>query len=133
MIYLLDTCTVSDFVKGVPATLERVKQTAPGMIVISSISQMEMEYGLHLNPQRAQKIMPVLRAFLASVQVQPFEGADAQAAGAIRASLRREGRPIGSYDLLIAATALVRGMTLVTSNTGEFSRVAGLLLEDWRT
>lgn len=93
---------------------------------------MEIEYGLRLNPDRAKKIAPVLQAFLSEIRIQPFEDTDAQAAGAIRVSLQRQGLPIGSYDILIAGTALARGMTLVTSNTSEFSRVSGLVLEDWR-
>lgn len=38
---------------------------------------------------------------------------------------------IGSNDLLIASIALANDLTLVTYNTGEFSRVEGLLVEDW--
>jgi tRNA(fMet)-specific endonuclease VapC len=41
------------------------------------------------------------------------------------------GTPIGSYDLLIAAIALVNDLTLVTHNTREFERVEGLQIEDW--
>ena len=51
--------------------------------------------------------------------------------GAIRALLERAGTPIGSMDLLIAAHPRALGLTLVTHNTGEFSRVPGLPLEDW--
>jgi len=132
MTYLLDTCVISDFVKGMPATLKRIKETSPDLIVVSAISRMEIEYGLNLNPERARKIVPVLQAFLASIRVLPFSDTDAQVAGTIRAVLQRQGNPIGSYDVLIAGTALAQGLTLVTSNTGEFSRVGGLALEDWR-
>lgn len=38
---------------------------------------------------------------------------------------------IGPYDLLIAAIALANNLTLVTHNTNEFSRVPGLVIEDW--
>lgn len=51
--------------------------------------------------------------------------------GALRASLSAAGRPIGPNDLLIAATALVHNLTLVTHNLREFSRVTGLKVEDW--
>ena len=51
--------------------------------------------------------------------------------GAIRAQLAKRGTPIGANDLLIAATALAHDLTLVTHNLEEFSRVVGLLLEDW--
>jgi tRNA(fMet)-specific endonuclease VapC len=40
--------------------------------------------------------------------------------------------PIGGNDMMIAATALAHGLTLVTHNTGEFGRIAGLQLEDWQ-
>ena len=55
----------------------------------------------------------------------------AQAYGPIRAALEKAGTPIGANDLLIAATAVAHGLTLVTHNTREFSRVVGLAIEDW--
>jgi tRNA(fMet)-specific endonuclease VapC len=60
-----------------------------------------------------------------------FDGDAALHFGSIRAQLARQGTPIGPYDLQIAAIARTHGATLVTHNTGEFSRVSGLLLEDW--
>ncbi len=42
------------------------------------------------------------------------------------------GTPIGPNDLLIAAITVANGLTLVTHNTKEFSRVPGLMLEDWQ-
>lgn len=54
------------------------------------------------------------------------------AAAAIRATLKQEGQPIGAYDVLIAGTAVARGLIVVTSNVGEFRRIAGLQVEDWR-
>ena len=43
-----------------------------------------------------------------------------------------KGTPIGPNDLLIAAIALANGLTLITHNTVEFSRVVGLMLDDWQ-
>ena len=60
-----------------------------------------------------------------------FEDEDARSAGTIRATLEKAGRPIGAYDLLIAGQALRQKMTLVTANSKEFSRVKGLVWEDW--
>ena len=60
-----------------------------------------------------------------------FDDEDARAAGAIRAALQTAGQPIGAYDVLLAGQARRRGATLVTSNVGEFKRVAGLKCEDW--
>jgi len=50
---------------------------------------------------------------------------------AIRRHLEQLGQVISAYDLQIAAIALADGCTLVTHNTGEFSRVPGLRLQDW--
>lgn len=132
MIYLLDTCTVSDFVKGQPGVLARVKATSPQLIAISAVTRMEIEFGLHLNPDRARKLMPLMDAFLSSIAILPFEDADARAAGVLRAALQKQGQPIGFYDVLIAGCALARGLVVVTSNLGEFQRVGGLQVESWR-
>jgi tRNA(fMet)-specific endonuclease VapC len=61
----------------------------------------------------------------------PLDKAAALAYGVIRADLARRGQLIGPNDVLIAAIALVAKMTVVTYNTREFSRVGGLVVEDW--
>lgn len=132
MKYLLDTCTVSDFVRGQPAVLARVKATPPNLITVSALTRMEVDYGLALNAERARKLAPLLHAFFASITTLPFDVADAQAAAAIRAALKTRGQPIGAYDVLIAGTGLARGLVVVTSNVGEFRRVGGLQVENWR-
>jgi tRNA(fMet)-specific endonuclease VapC len=55
----------------------------------------------------------------------------ARRCGRIRRELERVGILIGPHDLQIAAIAQQHGLTLVTHNTKEFGRVAGLKLEDW--
>ncbi|BAC88785.1 type II toxin-antitoxin system VapC family toxin [Gloeobacter violaceus] len=132
-VYLLDTCTVSDFAKAQPGVIARIKSTAPTLVSISSITVMEIECGLQFNPKRAEKVAPVLAAFVDSVQILPLSLEDARAAGAIRAGLTKQGRPIGAYDVLLAGCAVCRGLIFVTSNTTEFERVGGLRLENWRS
>lgn len=132
MKFLLDTCTVSDLVKGEPGVLARIKGTTPDLVAISVITRMEIEFGLLLNPARARKIAPMLSAFLESIAVLPFEEADAMAAAAIRAALHKRGQPIGAYDIQIAGCGMARSLTVVTSNEGEFRRVSGLHVENWR-
>jgi tRNA(fMet)-specific endonuclease VapC len=132
MKYLFDTCTVSDFVKGQPGVLTRTKATPPTQIAISVVTGMEIEYGLMLNPDRGRRLAPVMDGFLSAIRVLPLEEADAKAAAAIRVALQRQGRPIGPYDLLIAGCGLARGLILVTANVAEFTRVSGLVVENWR-
>jgi tRNA(fMet)-specific endonuclease VapC len=73
-----------------------------------------------------------LRLFLSKgIEVLPFAPSDAEAAARIRAALEQAKQSIGPFDTLIAGQALARNLTLVTSNTREFSRVEGLKWEDW--
>ena len=62
----------------------------------------------------------------------PYDDAAAEEYGRIRSHLSNAGTPIGECDMQIAAIALVHSLTVVTHNTSEFSRVPGLLYEDWQ-
>jgi tRNA(fMet)-specific endonuclease VapC len=132
MRYLLDTCVISDFIKGETGTKLRVKQTPPADIAVSTVTIMELCYGLALNPQRAQKVEPAIVSLLASVTILPFSTVEAEQAAQIRATLKSQGQPIGAYDVLIAATALQHKLLMVTANQREFDRVPGLQTETWR-
>ena len=132
MKYLLDTCVISDFVKGHETVLNRIKNTIPDELAISSVTVMEIEYGLRLNPAKARKIRPVIDALLSTIHIQPYSQQHAESTAEIRASLKKQGTPIGPYDVMISATALYQNLVMVTSNTGEFECITGLKLEDWR-
>jgi tRNA(fMet)-specific endonuclease VapC len=130
--YLLDTNVISDFVRGERRVLARVKSSRPDVLAVSTVTVMEIEYGLALEAARARRLRPVLEALIGSMAVLPFTSADAAAAAGARAGLRRSGRPIGPYDVLLAGCALSRGLVLVSANTDEFARVDGLTVENWR-
>jgi tRNA(fMet)-specific endonuclease VapC len=132
MQYLLDTCVISDFIKGELGTQGRLKQTPPTSVAVSIITVMELRYGLLINPQRAQKIESTIASFLTSVTILPFSNLEAERAAHIRAILKSQGQPIGAYDVLIAATALQHNLLMVTANQREFDRVPGLQTENWR-
>jgi tRNA(fMet)-specific endonuclease VapC len=66
-----------------------------------------------------------------TVVVLPFENQDARLAGTIRGALEAAGKPIGAYDYLIAGQAWAHQLTLATANVQEFSRLEGLLWQDW--
>ena len=133
MRYLLDTCVLSDFVKGEPATVARLLSVSPDEIAVPSITCFEVNYGLLLNKARARRLRPRIDAFFNSVHLLDFNKEDAIAAADIRARLRKRGEPIGPYDVLIAGVALSRGLVLVTANVKEFSRVRSLQIESWRS
>ena len=133
MRYLLDTCVISDFIKGELGTQARLKQTPPIDIAVSVITVMELRYGLLINPQRAHKIEPAIVSFLTSVTILAFGNPEAERAAQIRAILRTQGQPIGPYDVLIAATALQHNLLMITANQREFDRVPTLRVENWRS
>jgi tRNA(fMet)-specific endonuclease VapC len=132
MKYLLDTCVVSDFAKGNLITLHKIKESQPKDLAVSSITLMEIYYGLALNPHQTNKLKPILLDFLGMISIIPFTNIQAEIAAHIRTNLKKSVLPIGSYDILIAACALEQELVLVTANTGEFMRIDQLRLENWR-
>ena len=100
--------------------------------MVSSITVMEIEFGLALDPQRARRLAPVMHALLGTVNIVPYDTADARATATLRAGLQKKGRPIGPYDVLLAGCALARALVVVSSNEREFGRIAGLRIENWR-
>jgi tRNA(fMet)-specific endonuclease VapC len=130
--YLLDTTVISDFVRGHPAVCMRLLQSSPGDLATSVVTVMEIEYGLARDAARAQRIRPIADALLGQLTVLPYAELDARETGRIRGALARAGRPIGPFDALLAGTAKIHRLTVVTSNCEEFRRVPGLSVEDWR-
>jgi tRNA(fMet)-specific endonuclease VapC len=129
--YLLDTNVLSDFARGESAVMVRLRQEAPRQLAVSVVTEMEVEYGLARNPNLAPRVREAMRMLLNTISVLSFEREDARVAAQLRASLNSQGTPIGAYDLLIAASALRRGLKIVTHNAREFARIGGLGLEDW--
>lgn len=129
--WLLDTnAVIAMLTRRSQALLTRVEAAAPGSLAVSSIVAHELYYGAY----RSQKVafnLETLRLLFADLAVLDLDREDARIAGEIRAELARQGTPIGPYDVMIAGQARARDLPLVTNNTGEFSRVAGLRIEDW--
>lgn len=131
MTYLLDTNTCINYLNGRSEKIRlRLEASAPDAIVLCSIVKAELYYGAAKSTKPEQNFEKVHR-FEARFVSLPFDDLAAQAYGQIRARLERAGTPIGSNDLLIAAIGVSTATTVITHNTREFSRVAGLLLEDW--
>lgn len=132
--YLLDTNACIALINGTEANVRRRFQRAvarDSVVLLSSIVAFELWYGV-AKSQRKDSNRQRLEAFFAGpLEWTLFDEDDAQAAGTVRAELETAGTPIGAYDVLLAGQARRRGAILVTSNTKEFVRVAGLKWEDW--
>jgi tRNA(fMet)-specific endonuclease VapC len=96
---------------------------------ISAITLAELNFGAQA--KRSQKIRNAIRRFTSDIAVVPFDEASAGRFGVVAAALATRGQPIGLYDTLVAAQALSLGLTVVTNNTRHFSRVPGLVVENW--
>jgi tRNA(fMet)-specific endonuclease VapC len=129
--YLLDTSTLSRFVQRDGGVLARLARESPADLAISSVTRLEIEYGLRANPARERAIGKVVRSFCESLETLAFDAACADRGAEVRAALRARGTPIGPFDLLIGATALRHGLVMVTNNIREFERIDGLRVEDW--
>lgn len=134
MNYLLDTNACIALINGKPAAVRARFQKvldAGARVNVSTVVAFELWYGVAKSAQQESNTSRLETFFAGPIGLLPFEEEDAKAAGRIRATMEAAGRPIGAYDLLIAGQALRHRLTLVTANAKEFSRVKGLLWEDW--
>lgn len=134
MNYLLDTNACIALINGKPAVVRTRFQSAiaaGAQVNVSTVAVFELWYGVAKSAQKESNTTR-LETFLAGViKLLAFEEEDARIAGEIRAALEAAGRPIGAYDLLIAGQAVRLKLRLVTANGKEFSRIKGLVWEDW--
>ena len=131
MTYMLDTDICIYTIKRKPATiLKRFETLQPGMVVMSAITFAELMNGAKKS-QFVEDNVKRLNALSELIEILSFDKDAAAAYGDVRSDLEKRGLVIGGNDLLIAAHALSLGVTLVTNNEREFSRVNGLNLENW--
>jgi len=131
MPFLLDTNAWIHYLKQPGSRIHaRLAALQPADVVTCSIVRSELLHGAEKYGQRDRRVAKVNQT-LAPFDSLPFDDADAVEYARIRHELETAGLVIGPYDLQIAAICVRHGFTLVTSNIGEFSRVAGLTVEDW--
>lgn len=131
LMYLIDTNICIYLIKQNPETvIQKLKTLEPFQIKISAISVGELEYGV-AKSQSVEKNRWKLLHFLSPFDIIPFEDHDAEIFGMIRANLEKSGKINGPYDLQIASQAISRNLTLVSNNLKEFSRIPGLMFENW--
>jgi tRNA(fMet)-specific endonuclease VapC len=131
MKLMLDTNICIAIIKQKPKDiLQRFSDYQVGDICISSVTLAELRYGV-AKSQYQEKNQAALDEFILPLEVASFDEAAALYYGTLRATLEKQGAPIGSLDTMIGAHALSLNVTLVTNNTREFDRIAGLKLVDW--
>jgi tRNA(fMet)-specific endonuclease VapC len=130
--YLLDTDLCIDYLRGSdPMVRDWLLACSPADVCLCSVVKAELLFGAH-NSQKVAANLRRLNEFFEPFQSLPFDDGAAEVYGSLRSHIRREGQEIGSNDLMIAATAVALGLTLVTRNRSEFDRVPGLRVTQWK-
>lgn len=128
--YMLDTNIVSDLIRnphGNAAAM--VERAGDEQISISAIVASELRFGIL--KRNSERLTYLVEAILDRISILPYEDKEASHFAEIRLDLERNGTPIGTTDLFIAAHARSLDVTLVTANIREFGRVPGLKVENW--
>ena len=124
---MLDTDISIYTIKRKPIEVRRMFNSHSGEIGISTVTLGELIHGVEKSKQQ-RKNLDVVEGFAGRVEVIAYDTAAYQF-GQLKQELKNQ--PISPYDLMIAAHARSLGLTLITNNTTEFKRVAGLRVENW--
>lgn len=128
--YLLDTNTISDFIRHPRGPVAgRIRRMGARAVCTSIIVAAELRFGVE--KRGSLKLATRVGEALDILEVLPFEHPADAVYAAIRARLEKAGQPIASNDLLIAAHTLSLGYTLVTDDTRDFACISGLSAENW--
>ncbi len=133
MKYLLDTNACIEVMRrgAVSFVSKKLAQVPQQDVVLCSVVLFELRIGVERSTNQ-QALLQTATSFLTRFSILPFDQTTAELAASLRVQLERQGTPIGPYDLFIAATAVAHGLILVSHNTREFSRIPGLVVEDWQ-
>ncbi len=132
--YMLDTCICSFIMREHPTSvISRLAAEVErgNRIVVSAVTYAEMRYG-QIGKKASAKHKPLVDEFVKRLDaVLPWDQPAVDATVELMQALAKAGTPIGANDSAIAGHAIASACTLVTNNVREFSRVPGLVYEDW--
>lgn len=127
--FMLDTDTVSFAIRGVGRVGVAILEHRPSELAISAITLAELRFGAER--RKSAKLDRTITSVVNNIAVLPFDAECAAVFGRIAAGLAERGSPIGEFDALIAAHAIVLDATLVTNNVKHFKQVRSLRVENW--
>jgi tRNA(fMet)-specific endonuclease VapC len=131
MRYMLDTNICIYTIKHKPEKVfQRLQEIDPEDICVSSVTYAELVHGVEKSAA-VEKNRLALLMLLAKIEILNFDVDAADCYGKIKADLDKKGTPIDPLDMMIAGHAMSMGYAVVTNNVKEFSRVQGLILENW--
>ena len=128
--YMLDTNICIYTIKNRPSQVRDAFIRHQEQLCVSTVTAMELLFGAEKSGA-PEKNLRVLDSFLARLAVLDYDLHAAAHTAQLRAELKKQGKPIGPYDQMIAGHARSIGLTIVTNNESEFERVPGLRKEKW--
>ena len=129
MEYLLDTNICIYLFKGKFNLDKKLLEVGLSNCAISEITYAELIYGAEKSKKREANL-DLVENFTSQIIILPiFNGIKIFAKE--KARLRKEGKIISDFDLLIGATAIANKMIMVTNNVSEFSRMRNINIENW--
>ena len=129
MVYLLDTNICIHFFRGEYDLLEKIEQIKIHNCAISEITLAELYFGAE-NSSNPEKNIKLINGFSSQLSILPIFGAiEFYAKEKVR--LRKQGKMISDFDLLIGSTAVSHDLKMITENTKEFERISNIQIENW--
>jgi len=130
-MYMLDTDICIYIInKRTENVLRQLQEKKGDGLFISTITLSELEFGIENSGYKEKNRMALL-GFLAIMDIKRFDENAAREYGIVKKDLKNKGCLIGPMDILIGAHAKSQNMILVTNNADEFSRIKGLVVENW--
>ena len=127
--YMLDTDISSYLIRGDhPEVTDAFRQHFPD-VCISAITAAELQYGAQ--KRKSQLLTRNVNAYCNLVPICEWTREAAETYAEMRVELEKHGTPVGSLDMLIAASAIAEGAILVTNNIAHFSKIGKLRVENW--
>ena len=124
-MYLVDTDWIVDYLKGKEIAVKKLQELFDDGLYVSIISVAEIQEGIS-GAKNNEEAAKSFSEFLEGVIVLNIDEIICKKFGEIRNNLRKSGNLIGDFDILIASTALVRGLRIITNNDKHFRKIKGL-------
>ena len=133
LTHLLDTSVYSQRLrpKPIPSVIERWKELGDAALAVSSICEAELHYGL--SKKNSSRLWKEYKSYLENrLVLLPVDKRVSECFGFLKTEMESQGETRADFDLLIAATAIVHRLKLVTLNHRHFVGIPELKLEAWQ-
>lgn len=132
-MYLFDTDTISQIIKKEPSisSIRRIANIPPENQFTTTITVGELVYGAYKSNRPEYFMEKLENILLPNIQILPFDEGSAKVYGKLRAEMEKRGLTLNEPDMRIAAIALYNSLTIITGNPRHFTKVSGLMVENW--